>query len=203
MVRALLRFGPEGSDAPCNDSDGDRGADVDDRARALGGERRRHGIRQTGQRDSEEHIFPNAIGGRRVVLGFLCVRCNNSTGHRWDAELARQLSQWTIFFDVTGRRNGLPPALRIETSSGEKLLLRGDGSLSLRHPSITETKTDTGSRFQLSVRGDYYDDDLVQNRPPGLPLHCVGIAGDPSTGLVLAYIEYCGIHRIVACLSET
>jgi hypothetical protein len=78
-------------------------------------------------------------------LELLCVACNNSTEHHWDAELARQLNQWTIFFDVVGRRNGLPPALRIETSAGEKLLLRGDGSLSLRHPSITETKTVTGS----------------------------------------------------------
>jgi hypothetical protein len=44
--------------------------------------------------------------------------------------------------------------LRIETSAGEKLLLRGDGSLSLQHPSITEKKTNTGSQFQLSVRNE-------------------------------------------------
>jgi hypothetical protein len=241
---------------------------------------------------SDEHVFPNAIGGRLTVADFLCARCNSSAGHRWDAEVARQLHQWTIFFGVVGRRNGPPRALRIETSAGEKLLLRGDGSLSLQHPSITETQTDSGSLLQLSVRdeaelkemlvgvkrrfpkldvektlqsaakpapsypkgmvkltsnfggelsgrsvvksavafakhlgidltefrtareylkssdgfpcfGYYFEDDLIRNRPAGVPLHCVAVSAEPETGVILAYVEYFGIHRIVACLSQT
>ncbi|UWF49679.1 HNH endonuclease [Pseudomonas sp. N3-W] len=50
--------------------------------------------------------------------------------------------------------------------------------------------------------GYYYEKDLVINRPPKIPLHCVAIHGNPETGLLLGYIEYFGIHRIVICLSE-
>lgn len=176
--------------------------------------------------NSDEHIFPNAIGGKRVVTDFLCVKCNNSTGHRWDAELVRQLNQWTIFFDVVGRRKGPPPALRIETSAGEKLLPRMiklssyfGGELSGR--SVVKTAVAFAKYLAVDISkfhpareylrnadgfpcfGYYYDEGLLQNRPSGLPLHCVGIDGDPNTGLVLAYVEYFGIYRIVACLSET
>ena len=36
---------------------------------------------------SREHIIPAALGGRRTVAGFLCRRCNNTTGSEWDASL--------------------------------------------------------------------------------------------------------------------
>ncbi|WP_215763245.1 HNH endonuclease [Acetobacter sp. P1H12_c] len=47
----------------------------------------------------------------------------------------------------------------------------------------------------------FYDgDDLVDGRPPNTPLHCVAIDANPATGLILGYVEYFGIHRIVVCL---
>ena len=36
---------------------------------------------------SREHIIPAALGGKRTVANFLCRRCNNSTGSKWDAAL--------------------------------------------------------------------------------------------------------------------
>lgn len=50
--------------------------------------------------------------------------------------------------------------------------------------------------------GYFYTKDLITNRPPRTPLHCVHVYSSPSTGLLLAYIEYFGIQRIIACLSE-
>ncbi len=35
--------------------------------------------------DSEEHVIPAAIGGRRIVRGLLHGLCNNRAGHTWDA----------------------------------------------------------------------------------------------------------------------
>ncbi len=35
--------------------------------------------------DSEEHVIPAAIGGRRTVRGLLYGLCNNRAGHTWDA----------------------------------------------------------------------------------------------------------------------
>ncbi len=49
----------------------------------------------------------------------------------------------------------------------------------------------------------YFDEtDLVLNRQPEIPLHCVAVSGDPKTGLLLSYIEYFGLTRIIVCLSE-
>lgn len=50
--------------------------------------------------------------------------------------------------------------------------------------------------------GYYYERDLIINRPPCMPLHCVAISGDPATGLLLGYLEYYGVRRVVVCLSE-
>jgi hypothetical protein len=50
--------------------------------------------------------------------------------------------------------------------------------------------------------GYYNEQDLVENRPLNTPLHCVAIQGDPESGLLLGYVEYFGIQRMVVCLSE-
>jgi hypothetical protein len=50
--------------------------------------------------------------------------------------------------------------------------------------------------------GWYHSTDPVVARPRGVPLHCVAISGNPTTGLLLGYVEYFGFHRAVVCLSE-
>lgn len=50
--------------------------------------------------------------------------------------------------------------------------------------------------------GYYYERDLIVNRPPSIPLHCVAISGDPETGLLVGYLEYYGVRRVIVCLSE-
>jgi len=45
----------------------------------------------TAAKDSEEHVIPNAIGGRWKMRGILCRSCNNTSGVTWDAALAAQL----------------------------------------------------------------------------------------------------------------
>jgi len=51
--------------------------------------------------------------------------------------------------------------------------------------------------------GYYQERDLITGRAPGMPLHCLAVRADPATGLILAYAEYFGIHRIVACLGKS
>jgi len=50
--------------------------------------------------------------------------------------------------------------------------------------------------------GYFYQDDLVASRPKGIPIHCVAISGDATTGLLLGYVEYFGVQRVVVCLSD-
>ena len=50
--------------------------------------------------------------------------------------------------------------------------------------------------------GYYYKKDLILNRPWGVPLHCVAVKGNPDSGLLVAYVEYFGFLRMIACLSN-
>ena len=50
--------------------------------------------------------------------------------------------------------------------------------------------------------GYFNSRDLVIDRPKGVPFHCVAIEGDPTTGLLLGYVEFFGFLRMVVLLSE-
>lgn len=50
--------------------------------------------------------------------------------------------------------------------------------------------------------GPYYRDDLIVDRPHGVPLHCICVKGDNKAGTVQAYLEYFGIVRIFISLSS-
>jgi hypothetical protein len=51
--------------------------------------------------------------------------------------------------------------------------------------------------------GFYSERDLVAGRPSGIPIHCVAVSANPETGLLLGYVEYFGVHRMVLCLSQS
>ena len=51
--------------------------------------------------------------------------------------------------------------------------------------------------------GYYYEYDVVKNRPETTFFHCVYLCGDPARKQLLAYVEYFGFLRIVACLSSS
>lgn len=239
--------------------------------------------------NSREHIIPNSIGGRLKTKGFICAKCNNSTGEEWDSELARQMNPLCLFFGII-RDRGLSPPQTFDTSAGERIRISHDGSLALDRPSYKEVESDDGIRVEITARtmnearkmlagvkrkyprtdisdvldnvsvntshlkgavklelqfggeiagrslvksavafahyngvsvekcnvasnylrkrspvvpfGYFYDDDLIEPRPKGIPIHCVAISGNPKTGMLLGYVEYFGVVRAVVCLSD-
>ena len=40
---------------------------------------------------SKEHVFPRGIGGTKTVSGFICNKCNNYAGSKWDKHLMKLL----------------------------------------------------------------------------------------------------------------
>lgn len=48
----------------------------------------------------------------------------------------------------------------------------------------------------------FYEKDLIINRPKGMPLHCVSISSNPDSKLLIGYVEYFGIYRMIICLSS-
>jgi len=239
--------------------------------------------------NSKEHIIPNSIGGRLKTLGFICKRCNCTTGNAWDADLANQLNQLSLFFGISRERSSSPSQV-FDTTTGECVRLHANGKLSLGKPGYKENVTNGKVNIQIVARtmeeakemlagvkkkhpkadidnalenardettylngmlqfqiifggptagrsivktalafahysginlscctvskaylndlsadacfGYYYEEDLVVGRPVGLPFHCVAVAGDPRTKLLLAYVEYFGCQRMVVCLSD-
>jgi hypothetical protein len=53
------------------------------------------------------------------------------------------------------------------------------------------------------IFGDYFERDLVDGRTAGVPIHCVAVTGEPESGMLLGYVEYFGVHRVVVCLSQS
>ena len=51
--------------------------------------------------------------------------------------------------------------------------------------------------------GFYNRREIVKGRTTGVPIHCLAVKADPETGLILAYAEYYGIHRVIALLGES
>jgi hypothetical protein len=100
--------------------------------------------------DSEEHIIPGAIGGRRTVLGLLHRTCNNRAGHTWDAALEKQLRPLALHFDVN-RQRGQTLRMAITTTAGEAFLLGPGGQLEMARPEIKRTPTPDGENLQVTV----------------------------------------------------
>ena len=50
--------------------------------------------------------------------------------------------------------------------------------------------------------GYYNETDVVRDRPSKIFFHCIYVCGNPITKQILAYVEYFGYQRIIACLSS-
>ena len=237
---------------------------------------------------SKEHVFPNAIGGHKIVRNFLCVNCNSETGTDWDSALVKQLLPLCTMLNITRKRGENQP-FDVETISGKKISINPDGTMTISKPVFEEQNLDNKTHIKIQARniqelnkmlpglmrkypqlnidalkkhvghkkeycsepyelplnfggeqagrsiiksclsmvydsgldisqcdeakryllnegepcfGYYSERDFVQNRPQNVFFHCVYVCGDPEKKQILAYVEYFGFLRIVACLSK-
>ena len=102
----------------------------------------------TSDNNSAEHIIPNAIGGRKKVVGLICRDCNSDSGSKWDAELARQLESLSLLLGIT-RQRGKVRAQTFQTYSGGSICVNADGTMVLGKPEIQETTTGTTTRLRI------------------------------------------------------
>ncbi len=246
------------------------------------------GATLTSRNTRREHIFQNAIGGRKTVDNFICVDCNNKAGTTWDVALIEQLRPLCTMLNIKRERDRNRPFV-VDTVSGRTLTVNPDGSMTIAKPVFEERKLDGKSTIAIHARtlrelrrmvsglkkkhpqvdvdevisradlrreysrepyaislnvggplagramiksclamvydagydighceeaanfllkggrpcfGYYSERDVVRNRPKEIFFHCVHVCGDPKKGLLLAYVEYFGWLRIVACLSN-
>ena len=103
--------------------------------------------------DSNEHIIPNSIGGRRKISGFICRDCNSATGESWDAEIWKQFSHVAMMHGVE-RDRGEPPSIKIQTVDGNRYLLLQDGSMTIEHPKFHAEPGEEGLGINVSARDE-------------------------------------------------
>ena len=54
-------------------------------------------------RDSDDHVFPNFLGGTRKVQS--CTKCNNSFGHRFEGPVSKDLAPVVVFLSFSGYKH--------------------------------------------------------------------------------------------------
>lgn len=104
----------------------------------------------TDQNDSEEHLIPNSIGGRLVLKGVLCKKCNNVAGDSWDASLSKALQITSLLFNVKRDRGKLQPK-KVESVSGKQYYLTAGGGYALGKRVFEQTPTDLGISINVSA----------------------------------------------------
>ena len=105
----------------------------------------------TADNNTEEHIIPNAIGGRKEVQGFICRTCNSESGLEWDNELARQLNPLSIHLGIRRQRRNVP-SQAFPTASGQNVLVNADGTMTPAKPEVTVTTEEDKTRIHVSAR---------------------------------------------------
>ncbi|MFB0827305.1 HNH endonuclease [Chromobacterium violaceum] len=106
----------------------------------------------TRSNQTKEHIIPHSIGGRKKTKGFICIACNSAGGENWEVVLANQFLWFSLATGVK-REDGDHPNLLVNTTEGEKLLLRHDGTMVPAKPHYEEQDSENGNvKIQIKAR---------------------------------------------------
>lgn len=90
---------------------------------------------------SEEHVIPNALGGRLRSRELLCRPCNARLGHEVDVDLCNYVAPLGVLIGLK-RDSGRGRAVPITRADGSTLLLDHDGRLRTPQPERTEEPYD-------------------------------------------------------------
>lgn len=104
------------------------------------------GVKINNANNTDEHVIPNALGGRLKVKGFICRNCNNITGNTWDCRLCDDLSNICLVFNISRERKKVKPKL-LTTNSGDTYWVNPDRTMSLDKPRLKEKKKESGIEF--------------------------------------------------------
>lgn len=102
-------------------------------------------------KDSEEHIIPQSIGGKKTVTGFICENCNNRKGNEWDSKLAKHLNPLSIFFNIK-RERGEVPSMKLSTDTGHEYVVSAGGEISLPKPIYEEIDLPDEKKITIHIK---------------------------------------------------
>jgi hypothetical protein len=102
---------------------------------------------------TKEHIFPNAIGGKKKVQFFICEQCNIKKGGTWDSHVSDQFN-WIIAMIGIKRDRDKPKDERIQSVSGEEFKILPDGTMVPAEFEFKEVETDGHVAISFVARNE-------------------------------------------------
>ena len=106
-----------------------------------------------GVENSDEHIIPNALGGRITLKSFICRSCNNITGYEWDGVLCQNLEGLSVFAGVSRDRGKLPSrAFKSASNSNVEYVIYDDGRIEYRNFSIEKFESGNQTKFNIVAK---------------------------------------------------
>lgn len=95
-------------------------------------------VELTSSNESEEHILPNAIGGRLKSKQLLCRKCNNDFGNKHEAEFADQLRFFSGRLPIKRDRGDNQKFRTIDKKTGLPVVIDEQGKVTLAHVVMLE-----------------------------------------------------------------
>lgn len=106
-----------------------------------------------GIENSDEHIIPNALGGRLKLKSFICKSYNNITGYEWDGILCRNLENISLYAGVSRDRGKLPSRVfKSEHDENVEYIVSDNGGIVPRNFSIEKDKDSNQTRFNIRAK---------------------------------------------------
>lgn len=102
-----------------------------------------------------EHILLNALGGRKVTRRAICSAHNNHFGATIDNAITAQVAAFRNLLQLDSGTGKPPPSLRAESTKGERLVLRPDGTPELiQKPFLVTPHAAGGFDVQINARDE-------------------------------------------------
>jgi hypothetical protein len=111
--------------------------------------------------DSREHIFPAALGGRRVNKGIYCAKHNNQYSSVAQV-IATQLAPFNSLLGIVNDHTGKAQAAKfVETATGKTIVVQA-GKLRLEKPEVLSEVVQDGRRYSnIAVSDRKQADDWI------------------------------------------
>jgi len=105
------------------------------------------------ENETNEHIIPNAIGGRLKSKELICKECNSKFGNEIDAALASQLKVLSNIFMIK-RHRGTPLPIILKDSNEKEYVLQPNGQMEFPKPNVEKTSQGDKVIFSITARDE-------------------------------------------------
>lgn len=129
---------------------------------------------------SEEHIIPNAIGGRQKSNQLLCRACNNDFGSKFEGTFIKELSFFSGCLPIKRERGNNKKFRTVDKITNLPIVIDSKGVIALAHPIVEEKPVDPSKEGQFRIKvpdeksGKKFAEDIINNYKEKYPFAKIG-----------------------------